>query len=177
MLALCSSFLCIYDAAFKTRSYLLLWSAVSEVPATCALCLWADELCTVQALVSPIKPATSSTAAVIDAQHKLWAFAEKPIFSSFHVWTKWFFTSSETTISLLPMKQRALRCCAYNTQSCLRLHCQLHGYQTYGTAPERTASWSCHWASRDDGIIIKRQNQPWYPMTVAWMLLSGDGNW
>lgn len=52
MLAPCSSFLCIYDAAFKTRSYLLLWSAVSEVPATCALCLWVDDLCTVQALVS-----------------------------------------------------------------------------------------------------------------------------
>lgn len=38
-------------------------------------------------------------------------------------------------ILLLPiMKQRASRCCAYNTQSCLNLLCELHEYQIYRTA-------------------------------------------
>lgn len=48
---------------------------------------------------------------------------------------------------------------------------------TYRIAPERNASWSCHWTFIDYMILIKRQNQTGYPMTVAWILLNDDGNW
>ena len=81
MLVLSFSFVCIYNTAFKTRSYSISAPVVSYFWGSCYLCTvllgTSAKHCsgTCEFILCPV-PATSSAAAVIDAQQKPWAFAE-----------------------------------------------------------------------------------------------------
>lgn len=144
--------------------------------------------------------ATSSTAAVIDAQHEPWAFAEKPAFGPFVTWMTWVCMSSARVTWLLPTKQRAFRCCTHSRQSCLRLRWELHEYKTCRTGPKINESiWvpgqycmcptllltremqvtrgcTSNTCPEHDLTITRRQNQPEYPKIIALILLTDDGN-